>query len=125
MKILKERYYHIGGTPRKEDSNYATEVDNYVKADVYYHEGGYSLFTGDKQSRAYFMSVSKIGRGQNSISVTIFQNDGAKIKLKEVSRQSKKAAAEAMAYFDENIDRFVSEIYPNLELEFEDEKLKV
>ena len=125
MRTLKERYYHIAGTPRKDDNNYATDVDNYVMAQVYYHEGGYGLFTGDKISRAYFMSVSKCGRGKNSISVTIFQNDGAKLKLKEVARQSKKAAAEAIAYFDENIDRFVFELYPDLELEFEDEKLKV
>ena len=123
MKIIKSIYYHIGGEPKAEEVGIGSTHENYVKAEVYYSEGGYSLWTYKNTPRAYFMSVIKIGRGKNEHgaweSVGVFSNGGAKMMLQEVARQSKKREAEALAYFEEHIDEYVAKVFPELELEKE------
>lgn len=123
MKNIKSIYYHIDGTPMAEEVGIGSTRENYVRADVYYSEGGYSYFTYKNTPRAYFMSVHMVGRGKDACgyfeSTAIFQNNGAKMLLQEVTRQSKKREAEALAYFEEHIDEYVAKIYPDLKLERE------
>ena len=122
MKIIKTKYYHIKGTIKATDAGIGKANDNYVKAEVYYDEGGMSLFTYKNNPRAYWMSVHKVGRGKDSCgyweSTTIF-GGGYKSLIKEVGRQSKKAEAEAVAHYDAHIDEYVKQAYPDLELEEE------
>lgn len=123
MKNIKSIYYHIDGTPMAEEVGIGSTRENYVRADVYYSEGGYSFFTYKNTPRAYFMSVCKIGRGKDEHgaweSMGVFSNGGAKMMLQEVTRQSKKREAEALAYFEEHIDEYVAKVFPELELEKE------
>lgn len=123
MKTIKTIYYHIKGEPKAEDVGIGSTHENYIKAEVYYSEGGYSFFTYKNTPRAYFMSVHKIGRGKNEHgaweSVGVFSNGGAKMLLEEVKRQSKKKEAEAVSFFDMNIDDYVAKVFPELELEKE------
>ena len=124
MKIIEKRYYHIMGEMKAGDTGIGHATGNYIRADVYYHEGGYGIMTYKYTPRAYYMSVHKVGYVRDACgtweSTQIFGNDGAKMKLKEVSRQSKKAEAEALAYYRENINRYLNQVYPELELELED-----
>lgn len=122
MKIIETRYYHIKGTVTADGAGIGRVTDNYVKAEVYYDEGGYSLFTYKQNPRAYWMSVHKVGRGKDACgyweSTTIF-GGGYKSLIKEVGRQSKKAEAEALTHFNANIDDYVRQAFPELELELE------
>lgn len=121
MKVLKTKYYHIKGTPDINEIGLGSAEQNYIKAECYYDEGGYSMFTYKQVPRAYYMSVYKLGRGKDRCGIweshALFGGDGCKLKLKEVKRQSRKAAEEALAYFDEQIDDFVSKAFPDLEIE--------
>ena len=123
MNILQQRYYHIKGTPDADEIGMGSAKENYVKAEVYYSEGGYSYFTYKQTPRAYFMSVYKLGRGKDAAgyweSHTLFGNDGAKKMVFEVNRQSKKKAEQAQEYFETNIEQFLKAVYPDLELERE------
>ena len=127
MKYIKEIYYHIKGTPKAEDAGMGTVRDNYVKADCYYDKGGYSYFTYKQTPRAYFISAHKIGRGKSSCgyyeSYQLFSDDGGKMLVREVARQTKKGEAEALAFFEENIGRLLERLYPDLELEVLDDAL--
>lgn len=123
MKILKTKYYHIKGTPTVDGIGLGSSVENYIKAECYYDEGGYSMFTYKQVPRAYYMSAYKLGRGKDSCgtweSHSLFA-DGCKLKLKEVKRQGKKAAEESLSYFDEQIDDFIARAFPALEVEVEE-----
>lgn len=121
MKRIAERYYHIVGTANEDDVKIGDSGTNYIKAEVYYSEGGVSMFTYKQTPRGYFMSVHKVGRGKDTYgyweSTAIFDNGGARSLIAEVSRQSKKREAEALEYFEKNIDAYIKQIYPELETE--------
>lgn len=124
MKTLKTLYYHIAGTKTADNTGYELDT-NYVKAEVYYSEGGYSCFTYKQIPRAYFISARTVGRGKAGDagymeSYKLLCGDGAKKMIGEpVTRQSAKKERDAIAFFDENIDSFVSEVFPTLSLEKE------
>lgn len=117
MKTIATRYYHINGMPKADEVGIGYSDINYIKAEVYYDEGGYSYFTCRRTTRGYYMSAVEVGRGGNFISHTLFNDRGRKQMISEVSRQSKKREAEALAYFEENIDDFVKQIYANLDID--------
>jgi hypothetical protein len=125
MKRIKEIYYHIDGTPTKEDAKIISDKENYIKATVYYSEGGFSYFTYKQTPRAYFLSaqpvtLAKAGEAGTMESLTMFNNNAFKIMIGEpVNRQSKKKEAEALNYFENNIDRILAENYTALTLEKE------
>ena len=125
MKRIKEIYYHIDGTPTKEDAKIISGKENYIKATVYYSEGGFSYFTYKQTPRAYFLSaqpvtLAKAGEAGTMESLTMFNNNAFKIMIGEpVNRQSKKKEAEALNYFENNIDRILAENYTALTLEKE------
>lgn len=122
MKRIKEIYYHIDGTPTKEDAKIISDKENYIKATVYYSEGGFSYFTYKQTPRAYFLSaqpvtLAKAGEAGTMESLTMFNNNAFKIMIGEpVNRQSKKKEAEALNYFENNIDRILAENYTALTL---------
>lgn len=126
MKIIKTIFYHIDGTKSAEDTGLGSSETNYVKAEVYYSEGGYSYFTYKNTPRAYFMSVNKIGRGKDAAgtweSYGLLSGEGANLLIEEVSRQSKKREENALAYFDEHVDEFVAKVYPDLKVTREEER---
>lgn len=119
METIKAIYYHIKGTPIASEADWGVN-DNYIEADVYYTKGGYSYFTYKNTPRGYFMSVRKIGRytanGIEMVSRT-FGGEGYKALIKETARKSAKASSEAEEYFNENINEFIGNAFPGLELE--------
>lgn len=117
MKTIAKRYYHVNGTPTAAEAGINVPIGNYIKAEVYYDEGGYSYFTYKNHPRAYYISAVEIGRGGNFESRTLFSNTGRKQMICEVTRQSKKREAEALAYFEENIDEFVKRVYADRDID--------
>lgn len=119
MEKIETRYYHIKGTPTASEADWQT-TGNYIEAEVYYTKGGYSYFTYKNTPRGYFISARKIGRyttnGIEMISRTL-GGEGYKALVKETARKSAKAASEAEEYFNKNIDAFIKNAFPELELE--------
>lgn len=119
METIKQIYYHIKGTPTASEADWQT-TGNYIEAEVYYTKGGYSYFTYKNTPRGYFISARKIGRyttnGIEMISRTL-GGEGYKALVKETARKSAKAASEAEEYFNENIDAFIANAFPGVELE--------
>ena len=122
MKRIKEIYYHIDGTPTKEEAKIISNKENYIKATVYYSEGGFSYFTYKQTPRAYFLSaqpvtLAKAGEAGTMESLAMFNSNAFKIMIGEpVNRQSKKKESEALKYFENNIDRILAENYTALTL---------
>lgn len=116
MKTIAKRYYHIVGTPTAEEGGINTRY-NYIKAEVYYDEGGYSYFTYRNTTRGYYMSAVDVGRGNGFESITMFNDKARKMLIEEVSRQSKKREAEALEYFEANIEEFVKNTYYDTEID--------
>lgn len=123
MKVIRTRYYHINGTPKASEVGLGHAKANYIKAEVYYDAGGYSYFTYKNNPRAYYISAVDIGRGGGYESHTLFNDRGRKQMVTEVTRQSKKREAEALAYFNENIDEFVRRIYADVDIDMEYEEV--
>lgn len=121
MKTIAERYYHIVGKPKAEELGLGSTEENYIRADVYYDEGGYGYLSGKISKRGYSISAHTIGRGKDAHgyweSTNIFGCKGAKQFLFDVKRQSKKKESEAVAYFNENIDEFVRKTFEGMEVE--------
>lgn len=125
MKVLAKKYYRVKGYPKVSEAHH-TVTDNYIQADVYYTKGGYSYFSYKDTPRGYFISAVRIGRytmkgGYEMESHTLFGGDGAKQMVKEVSRQTAKGDREALEFYEQNIDEFVRKVFPDLELEEEEE----
>lgn len=82
---------------------------NYLKIELYYTLGGYSCFTYSVQPRGYYVSIIPMQRdfknGYGTETYGLF--DGGKHLLKECSRKSKKAQAEAEKEFDNCIDELI------------------
>lgn len=119
MKTLKTIYYHITGTPTADENGVNLE-ENYIKADVYYSEGGYSYFSYKQTPRGYFISARTVGRGKAGAagfmeSYSILNPRGFKQIIGEpVTRQSAKKEREAIAVFDATIDDFIKVNFPDL-----------
>lgn len=122
MKTLQTIYYHIDGTPTKENADIIGSKDNYVKATCYYSEGGFSYFTYKQTPRAYFLSVqtvtrAKAGEAGTMEKLTMFNNYGYKEMIGDpVTRQSKNKEREAILYFNANIDNLVKESFQGVTL---------
>lgn len=121
MKIIEKKYYHIVGTNKAEDVGIGSTEENYIKADVYYDEGGYGFLSGAHTKRGYNISAYTVGRGKDNYgyweSTNVFGCKGAKEFLFEVNRQSKKKEAEALEYFNEHIEEFIRKAFPGIEYE--------
>lgn len=119
MKTIEKRYYHIKGTPKENDPNVDSNCENYIRAEVYYEAGHLNYLCDGTTPRAYYMSVSTVCRGNGWERTNVFGNRGGRSIIKQVSRQSKKAEADVLIHFNEHIDSYLAQVYPDLELEKE------
>jgi hypothetical protein len=94
------RYYKI-----KNGNRNAT----HLKAEIYYALGGTNVFTYRNEPRGYYLSVSPVERaernGYTMESFTAFS--GKKWIVLPVQRKSQKKMAEAVEYFENNINRYI------------------
>lgn len=100
MKIIKEIYFHIKGTPH-EDEVFETVTDNYVHAKVGYEKG-----------KGYFWQINRSGRytwqdGDINLILNAFQlGDRAPFIhecLVPCGRAGKAKEREAIELFDSNV----------------------
>lgn len=70
-----------------------TNDANALVIEVYYSKGGINYFTYNIERRGYYLSVCPVLSASGFLSYTSFS--GTKVLLKEVSRKSAKAEAEA------------------------------
>lgn len=84
-----EKYFEL-----QEKTRNAT----HIKVRIYYDLGGYNYFTHKQQKRGYYISVTPVTySNKNGIITEGFTAfTGEKMLLKEVTRQSKKAEADAI-----------------------------
>ena len=70
-----------------------TEYANAIEIEVYYDKGGKNYFTCKDERRGYYLSVWPVLQSDGLVSYTLFT--GTQVLLKEVTRKSAKAEAEA------------------------------
>lgn len=94
-----------------------TESENNLCLEVLYSKGGYNWFNGDSERRGYYLHCSpvllkcnKLDNGQEYTTKTIIAGKGYKLLLKEVSRRSQKAEAEANSLAEEKADFIVDKV---------------
>ena len=75
-----------------------TTPNKYIKLYTYYKKDAMNYFTYKNEARGYYLSVTPVERARGFESFTAFT--GFKVLLKEVTRASKKAEAEAIAERD-------------------------
>lgn len=87
-----------------------TENENeFIEVSMYYSLGGYNVWTGDNDRRGYWLSVSKVEKGDGWVKQALFE--GRKMFLKEVKRKSKKAEKEALTIAMEKYPEMVRRVY--------------
>ena len=72
-----------------------TTPNKFIKVRTYYRKDAMNYFTYKNEARGYYLSVTPVERGHGWETFTAFS--GFKVLLKEVTRASKKAEAEAEA----------------------------
>ena len=84
--------------------------ENELQISVGYDLGGFNYFTYGTNKRGYYLYVTPVEvehkNGYNTVSQTL--GKGVKQLLKEVTRKSNKAEAEAEALAKDNIDNLVA-----------------
>lgn len=95
---------------------------NAVNVTVYYHLGGYNMFTYEPIKRGYYISITpcnKVKRdGYSTIETAAFS--GYKTLIKELKRDSQKAFDEAVKYAEENAKQLFKTWFPDLETEWKE-----
>lgn len=94
-------YYEL-----KENSAHAT----HLKCELYYSLGGMNYFTGKREGRGYYASVVPVERksyGNGMMMEGYMAFTGTKMLLKEVSRKSAKAEAEAEKIAEDAFNRLI------------------
>lgn len=86
---IKREYRKVEGLPEGKE----------LEISVYYDLGGMNYFTGGKNVRGYYISVTPVKRNEFSVSSMLGQ--GYKKLLVEVTRKSKKKEAEALKISEE------------------------
>ena len=105
-----KRYYALKDNGQKE---------NFLKAELYYSKGGLNVWTYKTEPRGYYLSVTPVERGNGMEGFTMFT--GIKILVKEVSRKSEKAEAEAEAMFDQVVWELINAVLSKYGYELETE----
>lgn len=84
------------------------DIATHLLIETYYDLGGRNVWTGAEQKRGYYLRITPVTRenkyGCTMESFTAFT--GAKVLLKSVSRQSKKAEREAEQIAELNVAKF-------------------
>lgn len=104
--MIKTITYHIKNTENK-----------FIKAELGYQLGGENVWTYNKERRGYYAYIRRVKRERGFESFMLA--DGRKFLLKEVTRKTKKAEAEAEAKFDEIHMDLIKRVYPDVELDVE------
>ena len=76
-----------------------------LKVDVYYHKGGYNLFTHEPERRGIYFSISPVKRDGIWESYTAFS--GSKICVKELKRKSDKSLNEVVSKIEPIVEEVV------------------
>ena len=76
-----------------------------LKVDVYYHKGGYNLFTYELERRGIYFSISPVKRDGIWESYTAFS--GTKICVKELKRKSDKSLNEVVSKIEPIVEEVV------------------
>ena len=76
-----------------------------LKVEVYYHKGGYNLFTYEPERRGIYFSISPVKRDGIWESYTAFS--GTKICVKELKRKSDKSLNEVISKIEPIIEEVV------------------
>jgi len=98
-KLLSKEYIKKEGFPKE------------LKIQVYYDKGGWNYFSGDKEKRSYYLSVTHVhvNRRENgsimSVETTAFS--GTKMLIKEVNRRSKKRSQEALEIAEDKKEELI------------------
>ena len=92
------------GTKRYIELDTSVSTENVLRLEVDYSLGGHNWYNGSSERRGYYLYCSpcnrqtkKLNNGKEYTTVTETLGKGAKILLKEVTRQSKKSEAEAIS----------------------------
>lgn len=81
-----------------------TTPNKFIKLRSYYRKDTMNYFTGRSEARGYYLSVTPVERARGFESFVAFT--GFKVLLKEVTRASKKAEAEAEAIAEKDWRRY-------------------
>lgn len=77
----------------------------HLEIELYYYLGGMNYFTGRAENRGYYLSVAPVERGMRSECYTAFT--GIKQNIKQVTRKSAKAEAEAEKLAADAMDNLI------------------
>lgn len=93
---------------------------NAIHVTVYYHLGGYNMFTHEPIKRGYYLSIGpcNVNRkdGYSTIETAAFS--GYKTLIKELKRDSNKAYEEAVKFAEDNMRTLFKTWFPDLETEW-------
>lgn len=81
----------------------------YIEVSVYYKKGGRNMFTSRNEPRGFWLSVSKVQKGENWTKRFLFE--GRKMFLMEVKRFSQKAMDEAVEIAKGKYSEMVKNVY--------------
>lgn len=76
-----------------------------LKVDVYYHKGGFNVFTNEPDRRGIYFSISPVKRDGIWESYTAFS--GSKICVKELKRKSDKSLNEVVSKIEPIVEEVV------------------
>lgn len=95
----------------------ATRDENAICLETGYEEGGHNWFSGDTNRRGYYLyctpvmkSARKLADGTEYSTIQQVLGKGNKLLLKEVTRRSKKAEAEAEMLAEEKADWLLEKV---------------
>lgn len=92
----------------------------HLKIELYYDLGGMNYFTGRAENRGYYLSVSPVTRGTSAggfVSESYTAFTGIKQNIKQVTRKSAKAEAEAEKMAADVMDNLIDYVCRENELE--------
>lgn len=86
----------------------------HLKIKVYYDLGGWNHFSGEREKRGYYLSVTPVGVVKNNKGEVIIEETapftGTKILLKEVNRKSKKRSQKALELAKEKKEELIQHV---------------
>ncbi len=96
---------------------------NAISLTVYYHLGGYNMFTYEPMKRGYYLSITpcNITRRDGYSTVETAAFSGYKTLIKELKRDSQKAFDEAVKFATDNAKEIFAMWFPDLEVDWETE----
>jgi hypothetical protein len=101
-KLLLKEYVKWEGFPQE------------LKVQVYYDKGGWNVFSGDKEKRGYYLSVTPVSVTRREDGSVLMEEtsafSGIKILIKEVNRRSKKRSKAAVKEAQSEKKRLIEQV---------------